>query len=103
MSQANFSEIPLNGPSRVSVFDKHGSHTITYSFVQFRPILKWQPPPSHHPQSNIMERFRQTLNQIARTYMMREDKSWHRYIDTFAFASDHQSRVVSNICASICK
>ena len=42
--------------------------------------------PSYNPNSNIMERFHRTLNQILHVYLTHKEKSWYRYVDTAAFA-----------------
>ena len=48
-------------------------------------IQKTHTPP-YNPQSNMVERFHQTLNMIKRVYLNRDDRSWHRYTDIAAFA-----------------
>ena len=48
-------------------------------------IQKTHNPP-YNPQSNMVERFHQTLSQISWTYLNREERSWHRYINIATFA-----------------
>ena len=53
--------------------------------------------PAYNPQSNIVERFHRSLNQIFRLYMSREDKSWERFLPMACFAYNTKINATTGI------
>ena len=48
--------------------------------------IKKTETPTYNPNLNIVERFHQSLNQIMRIYMSREDKEWEEFVSIVALA-----------------
>ena len=73
-------------PTRIHTDQGKEFHNNLWTELCDRLQVKKTVTPPYNPQSNPVERFHRTLNQILRLYMDRQDREWPKIIRVAVFA-----------------